>query len=195
MIYSNLTITANYRKERSISYRNFLTKLTTLARNLIPNIYAGLIGFFREIINSDQFIKQHRQRPTYFIRQRKLTFSTLIFSLINKEMGLDLPPLKLRLLRVESDTGESEILISGLIYPTQAIIAKNTENHIYRYKRNFAEVLSKTKDVILLLFLRPLWAVGGLISDEPVRPGRKCPRNFNNRSGRFHLGIAGAPLS
>ena len=88
-------------------------------------------------------------------------------------------------------------LISALIYPTQAIIDKNTENHIYRYKRNFAQVLSKTKDVIPLLFLRPLGAVGGLISDiheivvktiEPVRPGRKCPRNFNNRSGRFHYG-------
>ena len=115
MIYSNLIITANSRKERSISCRNFLTKITTLARNLTPNIYAGLIGFLREIINSDQFIKQNRQSPTYFIRQRKLTFSTLIFSLINKEMGLDILPLKLRLLRVELDTGESEILITSLL--------------------------------------------------------------------------------
>ena len=32
-----------------------------------------------------------------------------------KEMGLDLKPLKLRLLRVELDTGEAEILITSLL--------------------------------------------------------------------------------
>ena len=87
MIYSNLIITANYQKERSISCRNFLTNLTALARNLISNICARLIGFLQEIINSDQFIKQHRQSPTDFIRQRKLPFSTLIFFLINLVKG------------------------------------------------------------------------------------------------------------
>ena len=463
MIYSILIIIASYQKERSISCRNFLTNLTTPARNLISNICAGLIGFLQEIINSDQFIKQHRQSPTDFIRKRKLTFSTLIFFLINmvkgsyqdeldhffksilgfevvkrvvskaalakarmklkyeafinlnmrltsyfyenfkpeqwhgfnllaidgttvrlprieaisahfgvwnprqgdkcpmarvsqmfdplnkisvdaiiesksvgerelaafhflnlmpndlvlldrgypaywlfnlilsrgadfcariqrkrwkvvrqfynsgknekiislsafpssakpcKEMGLDLIPLKLRLIRVELDTGESEILItslldtqshpyelfaelyhlrwlveedyktmkqwieienfsgksvlsvyqdfhakvfsknivSALIYPTQAVIDKNTENRIYRYQRNFAQALSKVKDVIPLLFLKPLETVTKLISDihdvvvktiEPVRPGRKYPRNFNKRGSRFHYG-------
>lgn len=463
MIYSILIIVASYQKERSISCRNFLTSLTTLARNLISNICAGLIGFLQEIINSDQFIKQHRQSPTDFIRKRKLTFSTLIFFLMNmvkgsyqdeldhffksifgfevvkrvvskaafakarmklkyeafinlnmrltsffyenfkpeqwhgfsllaidgttvrlprieaisahfgawnprqgdkcpmarvsqmfdplnkisvdaiiesksvgerelaafhflnlmpndlvlldrgypaywlfnlilsrgadfcariqrkrwkvvrqfynsgkkekiislsafpsstkpcKEMGLDLIPLKLRLIRVELDTGESEILItslldtqshpyelfaelyhlrwpveedyktmkqwieienfsgksvlsvyqdfhakvfsknlvSALIYPTQAVIDKNTENCIYRYQRNFAQALSKAKDVIPLLFLKPLETVTKLISDiheivvktiEPVRPGRKYPRNFNKRGSRFHYG-------
>ena len=87
MIYSNLIITANYQKERSISCRNFLTNLTALARNLISNICAGLIGFLQEIVNSDQFIKQHRQSPTDFIRQRKLPFATLIFFLINLVKG------------------------------------------------------------------------------------------------------------
>jgi len=176
-----------------------------------------------------------------------------------KEMGLDLIPLKLRLIRVELDTGESEILItslldtqshpyelfaelyhlrwpveedyktmkqwieienfsgksvlsvyqdfhakvfsknliSALIYPTQAVIDKNTENCIYRYQRNFVQALSKVKDVIPLLFLKPLESVIKLISDiheivvktiEPVRPGRKYPRNFNKRGGRFHYG-------
>ena len=463
MIYSIQIIVASYQKERNISCRNFLTNLTTLARNLISNICAGLIEFLQEIINSDQFIKQHRQSPTDFIRKRKLTFSTLIFFLMNmvkgsyqdeldhffksifgfevvkrvvskaalakarmklkyeafinlnmrltsyfyenfkpeqwhgfnllaidgttvrlprieaisthfgawnprqgdkcpmarvsqmfdplnkisvdaiiesksvgerelaafhflnlmpndlvlldrgypaywlfnlilsrgadfcariqrkrwkvvrqfynsgkkekiislsafpssakpcKEMGLDLIPLKLRLIRVELDTGESEILItslldsqshpyelfaelyhlrwpveedyktmkqwieienfsgksvlsvyqdfhakvfsknlvSALIYPTQAVIDKNTENCIYRYQRNFAQALSKAKDVIPLLFLKPLETVTKLISDiheivvktiEPVRPGRKYPRNFNKRGGRFHYG-------
>ena len=463
MIYSNLIITGNYQIERSISCQNFLTNLATLARNLISNICASLIGYLREIINSEQFIKQHRQSPTDFIRQRKLSFSILIYFLINmvkgsyqdeldhffksifgfdvvkrivskaalskarmklkyeafielnaqlvgyfydnfkpaqwhgfnllaidgttvrlpridaisehfgawnprqgdkcpmarvsqmfdplnkitvdalietkdigerelaafhflnlmpndlilldrgypaywlfnlifsqgadfcariqrkrwkvvrqfynsgrkekiitlyafpssakycKEMGLDLIPLKLRLIRVELDTGESEILITtlldsqdyphklfaelyhlrwpveedyktmkqwieienfsgksvlsvyqdfhakvfsknliaALIHPTQAVIDKRTENHVYQYKRNYAQVISKVKDVIPLLFLRSLKALAGMISDiheivvktiEPIRPGRKYPRNFKNRSGRFHFG-------
>ena len=91
----------------------------------------------------------------------------------------------------------SKNLVSALIYPTQAVIDKNTENCIYRYQRNFAQALSKAKDVIPLLFLKPLETVTKLISDiheivvktiEPVRPGRKYPRNFNKRGGRFHYG-------
>lgn len=87
MIYSNLIITANYQIERSISCRNFLTNLTTLARNLIFRICAGLVGFLKELINSDHFINQYRQSPTHFIRNRKLTFSTLILFLINMVKG------------------------------------------------------------------------------------------------------------
>ncbi|WP_320045044.1 hypothetical protein [uncultured Desulfobacter sp.] len=91
----------------------------------------------------------------------------------------------------------SKNLISALIYPTQAVIDKNTENCIYRYQRNFAQALSKVKDVIPLLFLKPLESVIKLISDiheivvktiEPVRPGRKYPRDFNKRGSRFHYG-------
>ena len=463
MIYSILIITSNYQKERSISCRNFLTNLTLLARNLISNICAGLIEFLKEIINSEQFIRQHRQNPTDFIRQRKLPFSTLIFFLMNlvkgsyqdeldhffkaifrfdvakrivtkaaltkarmklkyevfielnhkmldyfyknfkplkwngltllaidgttvqlprtddiaehfgawyprqggkcpkarvsqmfdplnrmtvdaiikpkqvgerelaafhflqlmpkdlilldrgypaywlfnlvlsrgadfcarvqrkrwkivrhfynsgkmekiislpvppssikqcKELGLDLKPLTLRLIRVELDTGEIEILITSLLdtkkyphkefaelyhlrwpveedyktmkywieienfsgksvlsvyqdfhakvfsknlasalaYPAQPEIDKYTENRLYRYKTNFAQLLSKVKDVLPLLFTRPHIALSKLISDihtiaiktiEPIRPGRKYPRNFNNRRGRFHYG-------
>jgi len=176
-----------------------------------------------------------------------------------REMGLDLRPLELRLIRVELDTGEAEILITSLldtqrhphaqfaelyhlrwpveedykamkqwieienfsgksvlsiyqdfhakvfsknltsvlIHPTQAVIDKNNENNVYQYTRNFVQTLSKVKDVIPLLFLRSREAVCKLISDihaivvrtiEPIRPGRKYPRNFNNRSGRFHYG-------
>jgi len=176
-----------------------------------------------------------------------------------KEMGLDLKPLKLRLIRVKLDTGESEILItsllntkkhpheqfselyhlrwpveedyktmkqwieienfsgksvlsvyqdfhakvfaknliSALIYPTQAEIDRRTKDRRYSYKANFAQAISKMKDVIPLLFLRSKEAVCKLISDiqaivvkttEPIRPGRKYFRNFNNRSGRFHYG-------
>ena len=463
MINSILIITANSHKERRISCRKLLKNLTRLARNLLSKICAELVVFLKEIINSDDFINQHRQAPTDFIRQRKLPFSTLLFFLINlikgsyqdeldhffkaifrldvtkrivtkaaltkarmklkyeafidlnsqlinhfyqnfrplkwngftllaidgttvqlpriesitkhfgawnprqggkcpmarvsqmfdplnrvtvdaiiepkktgerelaafhflklmpkdlilldrgypaywlfnliisqgadfcariqrkrwkivrqfynsgkkekiitlpafassikqcKAKGLDFKPLKLRLIRVELDSGEAEILITSLldiqkypheqfaelyharwpveedyktmkqwieienfsgksvlsiyqdfhakvfsknltsvlIYPTQPIIDRNTEDSIYRYKRNFAQALSKIKDVIPLLFLRPLEVVYTLISDihaivvktiEPIRPGRKYPRNFNNRRGRFPYG-------
>ncbi|MBI9030817.1 IS4 family transposase [bacterium] len=174
-----------------------------------------------------------------------------------KDMGLDLKPLKLRLIRVELDTGEIEILItslldneayshdqfadlyhlrwpveedykimkqwieienfsgksvlsvyqdfhakvfsknltSALIFQTQTIIDNNTRENRYRYKPNFTQALSNIKDVIPLLFIRSKSKVIEIISDlhaiiirtiEPIRPGRKYPRNFNNRSGRFH---------
>ena len=172
-------------------------------------------------------------------------------------MGLDLKPLKLRLIRVELDTGEVEILItsllddetyphdqfadlyhlrwpveedykimkqwieienfsgksvlsvyqdfhakvfsknltSALIFQTQTIIDNNTRENQYRYKPNFTQALSNIKDVIPLLFIRSKNKVIKIISDlhaiiirtiEPIRPGRKYPRNFNKRSGRFH---------
>jgi len=58
-----------------------------LARNLLFNTCAGLIESLRKTINSDNFIKQHRQSPTDFTRQRKLPFPTLIFFLMNLIKG------------------------------------------------------------------------------------------------------------
>ena len=463
MVCSILIITANYQKERRIPCRNLLKILLKLARNPLFNICAELIVFLKKIINSDNFIKLHRQSPTDFTRQRKLSFSILIFFLMNlikgsyqdeldhffkaifgldvamrivtkaalakarmklkyeafielnrhlihyfyqhfrplrwngfnllavdgttvqlprieaitehfgawnprqgekcpmarvsqmfdplnrmtvdaiieskdqgerelaafhflklmpedlilldqgypaywifnliiflnsnfcariqrqrwkvvrqfynsgkqekiislpvypssvkqcKEMGLDLKPLKLRLIRVELDTGEVEILItslldtqkyphdqfaelyhlrwpveedyktmkqwieienfsgksvlsvyqdfhakvfsknltSALVYQTQSVIDNNTRNNVYRYKKNFAQTLSKVKDVIPLLFIRTTDKIMCMISDiqaivirtiEPIRPGRKFLRNFNNRSRRFNYG-------
>ena len=194
-------------------------------------------------------------------RKEKIIFLLVTPSSVKhcEEMGLELRPLKLRLIRVELDNGESEILItslldtekyphqqfeelyhlrwpveedykvmkqrmeienftgksvlsiyqdfhakvfsknltSALIHPTQSEIDRNTENRCYSYKVNFTQALSKVKDVIPLLFIRPLKFVYGLISDihtifmqtiEPIRPGRKYPRNFNKRSDRFHYG-------
>ncbi len=174
-----------------------------------------------------------------------------------KEMGLDLKPLRLRLVRVELDSGEAEILVTSLLdkelyphdlfaelyhsrwpveedyktmkqwveienfsgksvlsinqdfhakvfsknltsalaFPTQSAIDEKTRERRYKYKLNFAQALSKVKDVIPLLFTRSKSALLVMLSDihdiitetiEPVRPGRKFPRNFNNRSGRFN---------
>ena len=87
MIYSFLIITANHHKKRSISCRKLITKTQILARNLLSNICARLINFLKEIINSEQFIRRHRQSPTDFTRQRKLPFSMLIFFMINMIKG------------------------------------------------------------------------------------------------------------
>ncbi|MCP3876244.1 MAG: transposase [Desulfobacteraceae bacterium] len=174
-----------------------------------------------------------------------------------KEMGLDLKSLKLRLIRVELDTGKADILVttlldkrmypheqfaelyhlrwpveedyktmkkrieienfsgksvlsvyqdfhakvfpinltSALVFQTQSVIDNNTQDRLHRYQKNFAQTLSKVKDVIPLLFVRPKNKLSSIISDihavvvktiEPIRPGRKYPRYFNNRSGCFH---------
>jgi hypothetical protein len=172
-----------------------------------------------------------------------------------KEMGLSLKSLKLRLIRVELDSGEAEILITSLVnqhqypveqfaelyhlrwpveedyktmkkwievenftgksvlsvyqdfharvfsknltsalaFPVQSEIDENTRNCLYQYQRNFAQVLSEVKDVLPLLFVRARSKVLSIISDlhaivakriEPIRPGRKFPRNFNNKTQR-----------
>ena len=164
------------------------------------------------------------------------------------EMGLDTKPLRLRLVRVQLDTGETEILITSLIdsdlypahifdelyhqrwpveedykkakcwieienfsgksvlsvyqdfhakifsknltsalaHPTREIVRQASEGKKYEYQINFAQALSKTKDVIVLLFDRSKEVAILLISQlheifiktiEPIRPGRKFPRN------------------
>jgi len=164
------------------------------------------------------------------------------------EMGLDTKPLRLRLVRAQLDTGETEILITSLIdsdlypahifhelyherwpveedykkakcwieienfsgksvlsvyqdfhakvfsknvtsvlaYSTREIVRQASEGKKYEYQINFAQALSKTKDVIVLLFDRSKEAATLLISQlhkifiktiEPIRPGRKFPRN------------------
>ena len=80
-------------------------------------------------------------------------------------------------------------------FPAQSAIDINTYKNRHKYKMNFARMLSKIKDVIPLFFIRSTDMVLSLISDlhkiitetiEPVRPGRKYPRNFKNRTGRFN---------
>jgi len=58
---------------------------------------------------------------------------------------------------------------SAPAFPAQSAIDINTYKNRHRYKMNFARMLSKITETI-----------------EPVRPGRKYPRNFKNRTGRFN---------
>ena len=80
-------------------------------------------------------------------------------------------------------------------FPAQSAIDINTYKNRHKYKMNFAQMLSKIKDVIPLFFIRFADMVLSLISDlhkiitetiETVRPGRKYPRNFKNITGRFN---------
>lgn len=174
------------------------------------------------------------------------------------EMGLDTKPLRLRLIRVELDTGETEILVTSLIdpdlypvhifhelyherwpveedyktakcwieienfsgksvlsvyqdfhakvfsknvtsalaYPTRETVRESSKGKKYEYQINFAQALSNTKNVIVLLFDRSKEAATLLISQlheifiktiEPIRPGRKFPRNHKVHRRCFYL--------
>ena len=87
MVYSLSIITASYLFERSIPCRKFSTQLATLARNLISNTCAKLIGFLKQIISSPDFIARHRHSKKDFSRQRKLPFHVLIVFLVNFVRG------------------------------------------------------------------------------------------------------------
>jgi len=174
-----------------------------------------------------------------------------------REMGLDIIPLKLRLIRVELDTGETEVLITSLIdkdlypteifmelyhkrwpveedyktmkcwlevenfsgksilsvyqdfhakvfsknltsvlaFPTREIIEQNSRTCKHCRQINFAQALSKVKNVIVLLFNYIGESIIDIISDlheifirttEPIRPGRKFPRNHKSMRRLFY---------
>jgi hypothetical protein len=173
-----------------------------------------------------------------------------------RDLGLDTTPLRCRLIRVELDSGETEILITSLLdtaqYPYELfkelyhcrwpveedykviktwltmenfsgksvlsiyqdfhakIFSKNLtsilafsisdeieqprQGYKHAYKINFAQALSKTKQSLVLLFLRSHRHTVRLIEDllnifaatlEAVRPGRKNPRNLRVSVRKF----------
>ena len=174
-----------------------------------------------------------------------------------KHMGMDMIPLKLRLLRIEND-GKAAVLITSLIdakrYPINLfnelyhcrwpieedyktmkcrmelenftgksalsvyqdfhakVFAKNlvwmmafsaqncldedTSVKQYRYQINFTPAFSKSKGVMALLFHDTVRRIRRLITDlqyifqrtvEPVRPGRKYPRNHKAKPRRYFI--------
>jgi len=174
-----------------------------------------------------------------------------------RELGLDTVGLKLRLIRIELENGQTEILITSLIdtekypveifsdlyhhrwpveedykamkcrieienftgksvqsvyqdfharifsknltailiFPTRLDIEQIDENRLHQYQINFTQTLSKMKDTIVLLFVRPLDVAKNLIATlhdllikttEPVRPNRKYPRNHKIQQKCFY---------
>ena len=79
----------------------------------------------------------------------------------------------------------SKNLFSAISFPTREPISQASTNKKNDCQINFTQALSKTKDVIVLLFQRTKEKISGLISDlheifiqttEPIRPGRQFPR-------------------
>jgi hypothetical protein len=173
-----------------------------------------------------------------------------------REIGLDFKPMKARLVRVELDTGETEILITSLLdkkqfphddfaqlyhcrwpveedykvmksrleienwsgktvhsvyqdfhakvfaknlttmmaHPTKKAMEQQYDMRKHKYQLNKTQALSKMKDAIALLFIRPAEVVKDLIlklheifikTVEPIRPGRKYPRIQKVQRGGF----------
>ena len=152
-----------------------------------------------KIVHLQNSVKE--ELPDFYVNQANMTFSvydlTFTFGKMplpeKKDTTLD-PVVRIRMSPQHAKVF-SKNLTSALVFQTQSVIDKNTQDRLYRYKKNFAQTLSKVKNVIPLLFVRPKDKISRIISDihaivvrtiEPIRPGRTYPRNFNNRSGRFH---------
>lgn len=64
-----------------------MIKLQQLARKSPCHNYANLIGFIKNIINSDTFQAEHKMEPSDFTRNRKLPFHQLIVFFMNLLTG------------------------------------------------------------------------------------------------------------
>lgn len=87
-------------------------------------------------------------------------------------------------------------LISILAFPVNDSLASSTTTRKYDYQINFTQAISKTKDVIALLFHDKKPKLIQLIQHlqdiflktiEPIRPGRKYPRPRTASARKFFL--------
>ncbi len=87
-------------------------------------------------------------------------------------------------------------LVSIMAFPVNNSLKNNCENRKYDYQINFTQALSKSKGIIALLFHEPKAKILKLIADlqnifqrtiEPIRPGRKYPRNHKVSARKFFL--------
>ena len=90
----------------------------------------------------------------------------------------------------------SKNLTSALVFSSQETVTRSDANKKYAYQINFTQALSKTKNVIVLLFQRTKKKVLQLISElqkiftqtiEPIRPGRKYPRKHKVNRRKFYM--------
>jgi hypothetical protein len=87
-------------------------------------------------------------------------------------------------------------LVWMMAFPIQDCLDEDTSLKTYRYQINFTQAFSKSKGVIALLFHDTGRKIRRLIADlqcifqrtvEPIRPGRKSPRNHKAKSRRYFL--------
>lgn len=87
-------------------------------------------------------------------------------------------------------------LVWILAFPVNGNLRNENSTRKYKYQINFTQAFSKSKGVIALLFRDTGKQVRRLIADlqnvfqrtvEPIRPGRKYPRNHKARQRKFFL--------
>jgi hypothetical protein len=85
-------------------------------------------------------------------------------------------------------------LTAMLVQPAQTVVAQQSQAKQYTYQVNFAHLLSKMKDTVVLLLRRTaiadllasLWHIM-LHTIEPIRPGRRYPRKKTGKRKRFSM--------
>jgi hypothetical protein len=87
-------------------------------------------------------------------------------------------------------------LVSVMAFPLKESLGNDNGTRRHDYQINFTQALSKSKGVIALLFHHTGKQIGKLITDlqnifqrtvEPIRPGRKYPRNHKTKPKKFFL--------
>lgn len=87
-------------------------------------------------------------------------------------------------------------MVSVLAMPVNDILANSMTTKKYDYQINFTQAISKSKDVIALLFQQTTSKLIQLIESlqdiflktiEPIRPGRKYPRRHNVSCRKYFL--------
>ena len=85
-------------------------------------------------------------------------------------------------------------LVSIMAFPANDALKHKCDDRKYDYQINFTQALSKSKGVIALLFHETVFKIGQLIQQlqeifqrtiEPIRPGRKYPRNHKISVRKF----------
>jgi hypothetical protein len=85
-------------------------------------------------------------------------------------------------------------LTAILAQPAQQEVIRQSQSKLYTYQVNFTHRLSKMKDTVVLLLRGPaienilasLWQIM-VHTIEPIRPGRRYPRNKTGRIRRFAM--------
>ena len=87
-------------------------------------------------------------------------------------------------------------LVSVLALPVNDMLTNSMTSRKYNYQINFTQAISKSKDVIALLFQQTTSKLTQLIESlqdiflktiEPIRPGRKYPRKHIVSSRKYFL--------
>jgi len=87
-------------------------------------------------------------------------------------------------------------LVWIMAYPINDRFGNESSARTYKYQINFTQAFSKSKGVITLLFHGTSRQIRRLIADlqsifqrtvEPIRPGRKYPRNHKAKFRKFFL--------